>query len=77
MMNTPNPRLDRGEYLASLRESDESIEDLLSGGVDIDDLLEAGLIDDRDSELFSEPESHPNWGVPSIESNEPDPIAPF
>jgi hypothetical protein len=76
-MNAPNPRLDREGYLSSLRESDESIEDLLSSGADIDDLLEAGLIDDQDSELFSEPESHPNWGVPTIESNEPDPIAPF
>lgn len=46
-MNYPNPRIDRERYLSSLQESDETVEELLSSGADIDDLIEAGIIDDE------------------------------
>lgn len=62
-MNYPNPRIDRERYISSLRESDETVEELLSSGADIDDLIEAGIIDDElDSEL--EPESPPEAIAP-------------
>jgi hypothetical protein len=62
-MNYPNPRIDRERYISSLRESDETVEELLSSGADIDDLIEAGIIDDElDSEL--KPESPPEAIAP-------------
>jgi hypothetical protein len=54
-MNTPNPHIDYDRYISFIRHSDESIEELLSGGADIDDLIVAGIIDDGD-ELSEEPE---------------------
>jgi hypothetical protein len=41
-MNAPNPHLDRKGYLSDLRDSDETLEELLSSGADLDDLIEAG-----------------------------------
>jgi len=62
-MNYPNPRIDRERYISSLRESDETVEELLSSGADIDDLIEAGIVDEElDSEL--EPESPPEAIAP-------------
>jgi hypothetical protein len=56
MMNDPSPCFDRAQYLSSLRDSDETIEELLSSGADIDDLIEADMFED---ELEEEPESSP------------------
>ena len=62
-MNYPNPRIVRERYISSLRESDETVEELLSSGADIDDLIEAGIVDEElDSEL--EPESPPEAIAP-------------
>jgi len=64
-MNYPNPRIDRERYISSLRESDETVEELLSSGADIDDLIEAGIVDEElDSEL--EPESPPEAIAPRL-----------
>lgn len=56
-MNYPNPRIDRERYISSLRESDETVEELLSSGADIDDLIEAGIVDDEELDSELEPES--------------------
>jgi hypothetical protein len=56
MMNDPSPRFDRTQYLSSLRASDETIEELLSSGADIDDLIEADMFEDEPEE---EPETNP------------------
>ena len=58
-MNYPNPRIDRERYVSSLRESDETVEELLSSGADIDDLIEAGIVDDEELDSELEPESPP------------------
>jgi hypothetical protein len=47
-MNTPNPHIDYDRYISFIRHSDESVEDLLSSGADIDDLIVAGILDDDD-----------------------------
>jgi hypothetical protein len=47
MMNVSNPRLDREGYLSNLRDSDETLEELLSSGADIDDLVEAGVVEEE------------------------------
>jgi hypothetical protein len=56
MMNDPSSRFDRTQYLSSLRDSDEAIEELLSGGADIDDLIEADVFE---AEPEAEPETNP------------------
>ena len=63
-MNYPNPRVDREQYIFSLRESDETVEELLSSGADIDDLIEAGIIDDEELDSELEPESPPEAITP-------------
>ena len=63
-MNYPNPRIDRERYISSLRESDETVEELLSSGADIDDLIEAGIVDDEESDFELEPESLPEAIAP-------------
>jgi hypothetical protein len=68
-MNHPNPRTHRAEYLSSLRESDESLDDLLSSGADIDDLIEAGIVDGDEKD--DDPDAQPETG------SSPVPIAPF
>ena len=42
-MTTPDDPSDREIYLAT---SDETVEELLSGGADIDELIAAGVLDD-------------------------------
>jgi hypothetical protein len=60
MMNYPSPRFDRTQYLSSLRDSDETIEELLSGGADIDDLIEVDVFEDEPEEApEAEPETNP------------------
>lgn len=44
-MPTPQDPSDREIYLAQLSTSDESPEDLLSGGADIDDLIASGQLE--------------------------------
>jgi hypothetical protein len=71
-MNNPNPRSARDQYLCNLSHSDETIEELLSSGADIDDLIEAGVLDD-DNDLFPEPESQfPESTIPLDPSHFPD-----
>ncbi len=53
-MTTPNPRTHRPDYLTYLHNSDETIEELLSGGADIDDLIETGVLDDGYDEYTDE-----------------------
>jgi hypothetical protein len=50
-MNTPNPRIDYDRYLSYLRHSDETVEELLSGGADVDDLIAAGILEADDKTL--------------------------
>jgi hypothetical protein len=50
-MNTPNPRIDYDRYLSYLRHSDETVEELLSGGADVDDLIAAGILEADDETL--------------------------
>jgi len=63
-MNYPNPRIDRERYISSLRESDETVEELLSSGADIDDLIEAGIVDDEELDSELELESPPEAIAP-------------
>ncbi|MBE9180253.1 hypothetical protein IQ268_16950 [Oculatella sp. LEGE 06141] len=45
-LNQPNQPTDRDHYLSQLATSDEDVESLLSGGASVDDLCEAGILDD-------------------------------
>jgi len=63
-MNYPNPRIDREQYISSLRESDETVEELLSSGADIDDLIEAGIVNDEELDSELEPELPPEVIAP-------------
>jgi hypothetical protein len=54
-MSYPSPRFDRSQYLSSLRDSDETIEELLASGADIDDLIEADVFEEEPEE---EPETN-------------------
>jgi hypothetical protein len=46
-MNASNPHLDREQYLSNLHDSDETLEELLSSGADLDDLIEAGVVEEE------------------------------
>jgi hypothetical protein len=60
MMNYPSPRFDRSQYLSGIRDSDETIEELLSGGADIDDLIEVDVFENEPEEpTEAEPETNP------------------
>jgi hypothetical protein len=62
-MNVSNPRLDRDGYLSSLRDSDETLEELLSSGADIDDLVEAGVVEEE-IDFQPRPKSPPRRSTP-------------
>lgn len=47
-MTIPDTLSDREFYLAELGTSDESVEELLAGGADIDELIAAGVLDDQE-----------------------------
>jgi hypothetical protein len=49
-MTIPDEPSNREIDLAALGSSDESVEELLSGGADIDALIAAGVLDDRERE---------------------------
>jgi hypothetical protein len=69
-MNYPSPRFDRAQYLSSLRDSDEMIEDLLSGGADIDDLIEADVVEEEpEVQLEASPQPRSRMALPDVDTD--------